>query len=49
MFETFFGNQENDDDTEFMPIIPMEDDGFMGKMDKIPGHMPILALKNTVL
>ena len=49
MFETFFGNQENDDDTEFMPIIPMEDDGSMGKMGKIPGHMPILALKNTVL
>jgi ATP-dependent Lon protease len=49
MFETFFGNQEKDDDTEFMPIIPMEDDGSMGKMDKIPGHMPILALKNTVL
>lgn len=49
MFETFFGSQEKDDDTEFMPLIPMEDDGSMGKMDKIPSQIPILALKNTVL
>jgi len=49
MFKPIFGSLDKDDDTEFLPIMPMEEDGSFAKIDQIPTNIPILALKNTVV
>ncbi len=42
--------QGQDDDMEFMPIIPLtEDEDANGDDDKLPDELPILPLRNTVL
>jgi ATP-dependent Lon protease len=49
MTKNFF-LQGQDDDMEFMPIIPLtEDEDGNGDDDKLPDELPILPLRNTVL
>ncbi len=49
MFEDIFGVQAFDEDAEFMPIIPIDEDDAENQKDTYPDTLPILALKNTVL
>ncbi len=48
MFENFFAHQGFEDEGEFMPLMPVEDEDQQDNSD-YPETLPILALKNTVL
>ena len=43
----FFGGSE--DEMEFMPIIPLNEDGENSDEQVIPAELPLLPLRNTVL
>ncbi len=49
MFEEIFGMQAFDEEAEFMPLLPVDDDDTEQSQDEYPEILPILALKNTVL
>ena len=50
MFKDFFYPHGIDEEGEFMPFLSMNDDeDEMNLKEDIPGNLPILALKNTVL
>ena len=51
MFEEFFYPRRFDEDTEFMPLVSLddEDEEEIKKGENFPKSLPILALKNTVL
>ncbi len=44
----FIGQSGSDDELDFLPILP-EEDGADGKKLDIPGVLPILPLRNTIL
>ncbi len=48
MFENIFDLQGFDEETDFLPLITLEEDD-MDNEEAIPDILPILALKNTVL
>ena len=41
--------QGNEDETEFMPIIPLNEEEGENDQEDIPEELPILPLRNTVL
>ena len=41
--------QGTEDEMEFMPIIPLNEDDANADSEKIPEELPILPLRNTVL
>ncbi|MFN3528976.1 MAG: endopeptidase La [Bacteroidia bacterium] len=47
--DNFFGLQGYDDDSEFIPIMTVGDEGEDDKGDNFPEELPILPLRNTVL
>ncbi|MCB9081974.1 MAG: endopeptidase La [Lewinellaceae bacterium] len=49
MFEDLLANRNLDDDGEFMPMLPMEEDFEDDEETQIADTLAILALKNTVL
>lgn len=48
MFEDLLLQRSFEEETDFMPFISVEDEE-VGSADKVPGELPVLALKNTVL
>ncbi len=48
MNKSFF-SQGQEDEMEFMPIIPLNEDDAQADADIIPSELPILPLRNTVL
>ena len=46
-YNRFFGGTE--DEMEFMPIIPLNEDSSDNGEDVIPAELPLLPLRNTVL
>ena len=49
MFDALLVNRELDDDSDFLPMLSMDEGQDTIADDQYPGHLPILALKNTVL
>ena len=49
MFEEIFGMQAFDEEAEFMPLIPADEDDTEQSQEEFPERLPVLALKNTVL
>ncbi len=50
MIDNNFYSNTQEDETEFMPMIPLnEDDGSDEDASSFPGELPILPLRNTVL
>lgn len=49
MFEEFLVSQQFDEEVEFMPLIPIEDESEKFQDEVYPDLLPVLALKNTVL
>ena len=49
MFENFFFPQNQDNDTDFMPLLSIDEDDEAQGDEAYPTILPILALKNTVL
>ncbi|MEN0047595.1 MAG: LON peptidase substrate-binding domain-containing protein, partial [Bacteroidota bacterium] len=49
MFEDIFQVQGFDEESEFMPLVPLGEDEEPQSGEKYPELLPILALKNTVL
>lgn len=49
MFDALLVNRELDDDSDFLPMLSMDEGQDTIADDQYPGYLPILALKNTVL
>lgn len=49
MFDALLVNRELDDDSDFLPMLSMDEGQDTIADDQYPGFLPILALKNTVL
>ncbi len=49
MFEQFFFPQNTDGDTDFMPLLSIDEEDERQQDEAYPTTLPILALKNTVL
>ncbi len=49
MFEELFANQGHEDEGEFLPIFSVEEEEEPTEEPDYPEHIPLLALKNTVL
>lgn len=49
MFEDFFAHRGFEDEADFLPMIPIEDEEEASPEEVYPEVLPILALKNTVL
>lgn len=49
MFDALLVNRELDDDSDFLPMLSMDEGQDTIADDQYPAHLPILALKNTVL
>jgi len=49
MFEQFFYPQKIDSDTDFMPMISIDEEEEPNEKEVYPDVLPVLALKNTVL
>jgi len=49
MFENFFFPKGLESDTDFLPLISIDEDNETQDQDEYPDILPILALKNTVL
>jgi len=49
MFEEILSHQRFEDENDFLPLFSVDEDGEDQPHDDIPGVLPILALKNTVL
>lgn len=48
MFEELLSQRSFEEETDFMPFISVEEEE-VDTADKVPGELPVLALKNTVL
>lgn len=49
MFEDFFAHRGIEDEADFLPMLPFEDDEETDPDESYPEVLPVLALKNTVL
>ncbi len=49
MYRNLFAHRNFDDADDIFPMISLEDDLLDNGEDALPGHLPLLALKNTVL
>lgn len=49
MFEDLLLQRGFEEENDFMPFISVEEDDEVQTADKVPGELPVLALKNTVL
>ena len=49
MFEQFFYPQKIDSDSDFMPMISIDEEEEPNETEIYPEELPVLALKNTVL
>lgn len=49
MFEEYFSNQKFEEETDYLPLISIEEEEEPDMQEDFPTELPILALKNTVL
>ena len=49
MFEDFFAHRGFEDEADFLPMLPFEDEEEADPDESYPEVLPVLALKNTVL
>ncbi len=49
MFEEYLFSQGFDDDGDFLPLMTIDEESEPGSGETYPDHLPLIALKNTVL
>ncbi len=49
LFDTILSNQSTEEDSEFMPLVSLDEGEESESLEPLPTTIPILALKNTVL
>lgn len=49
LFETILSNQGSEEDSEFMPLVSLDEGEESESLEPLPTTVPVLALKNTVL